>query len=99
MLQNQHPEHEDDIERLRPGDTVAGLPIYPDELVEKGVEVDLSVQCDQRTAQRCQLRGAVIPIEESRLAVAEHRVASGNGRRPNFLKQNAERGETVKASP
>jgi hypothetical protein len=52
MLQNQHPEHQDNIERLRPGVTLAGLLIDPDEVGPKGFEVDFSIECNQRVAQR-----------------------------------------------
>ena len=38
----------------------------------KRVEVDLGFQCDQGIAQRCQLRGAVMKIKESGVALAKH---------------------------
>lgn len=71
MLQNQHPEHEDAIERLRAGVTLAGLLIIPDEVSPKGFEVDLSIERDQRIARRRQLGGAVFEIKQSRVALAK----------------------------
>ena len=71
MLQNQHPEHEDNIERLRPGVTFSGLLVDPDEVGPKGFEVDRRIEDNQRVAHRRQLGGAVFEIKQSRVALAK----------------------------
>ena len=71
MLQNQHPEHKDEIEWLRPGVTLAGPLMYPDEIGPKRFEVDLGIESNQRIAQRRQLGGAVFDTKQSRVVLAK----------------------------
>ena len=77
MLQNQHPEHEDDIERLRPGVTLAGLLVYLGKVGPKGFEVDHIIESNQRITHRRQLGGAVFEIKQSRVALAKQRRSLG----------------------